>query len=87
RETHPEWAEELRADAILMRRGIETQVVQYPDGARGYRYANGRYFIPVGWWAEPVRSLASTAWVVLLDKQFNPCVIGGGGDSGELLTA
>lgn len=40
-------------------------------------YANKRYEIPFGWWANPLPSLASTAWSVMTDRDFDPFILGG----------
>ena len=42
-----------------------------------YRYSNRRYEIPFGWWANPLPSLASTAWAIMNDRDFNPFELGG----------
>jgi len=41
------------------------------------KYSNKRYYIPFGWWANPVLSAASTGWAVMMDKDFNPFYLGG----------
>jgi len=41
------------------------------------KYSNKRYFIPFGWFANPVPSTASTAWAVFADTNFNPFYLGG----------
>jgi len=41
------------------------------------KYANKRYFIPFGWFANPLASTASTAWAVFADSNFNPFYLGG----------
>ena len=33
---------------------IENELVQTVDGIQGVLYANQRYYIPFGWWANPV---------------------------------
>lgn len=43
-----------------------------------YIYANKRYFIPFGWFANPLPSTTSVAWPVMLYYQFNPFTWGGG---------
>jgi len=43
-----------------------------------YLYANRRYEIPFGWWANPLPSMASTAWAIMTDHDFNPFILGGG---------
>lgn len=35
-------------------------------------YAGTRYYIPFGWFANPLPSLASTSWAVFLANNFNP---------------
>jgi hypothetical protein len=75
--THPYWSRELRKDAITMRIGIEALKVRLEDGSIAYLYSNRRFFIPFGWWANPVPSLMSSAWVLMIDKDYNPFVLGG----------
>lgn len=40
-------------------------------------YAGSRYFIPFGWWANPLPALASTGWAVFVANGFNPFNING----------
>eukprot|EP01123_Difflugia_compressa_P000736 TRINITY_DN10854_c0_g1_i1.p1 TRINITY_DN10854_c0_g1~~TRINITY_DN10854_c0_g1_i1.p1 ORF type:complete len:531 (-),score=76.73 TRINITY_DN10854_c0_g1_i1:21-1613(-) len=40
-------------------------------------YANKRYWIPFGWWSNPLLSTASTSWAVFIDSNFNPLYFGG----------
>jgi hypothetical protein len=40
-------------------------------------YADRRYYIPFGWFANPLPSLASTGWAVMLLNSFNPFHIKG----------
>jgi len=40
-------------------------------------YANKRYYIPFGWWANSVPAMASTAWADMLQHNFNPLYLGG----------
>merc|ERR1711988_88149 len=49
--------------------------------SKAVKYANKRYWIPFGWWANPNPSLASTSWAMLVDKQYNPFFLGGGYNS------
>jgi hypothetical protein len=44
---------------------------------QGVRYANKRYWIPFGWWANPLLSAASTGWATLVDSKYNPFYLGG----------
>ena len=50
--------------------------LQFPDGS--YVYANKRFFIPWGWFSNPVSALCSTAWSVFQDLNFDPFHYGGG---------
>jgi len=43
----------------------------------GVKYVNKRYYIPFGWFANPVAALASTSWAVFADSNFNPFYLGG----------
>eukprot|EP01129_Flabellula_baltica_P007565 TRINITY_DN2964_c0_g1_i1.p1 TRINITY_DN2964_c0_g1~~TRINITY_DN2964_c0_g1_i1.p1 ORF type:complete len:529 (+),score=83.81 TRINITY_DN2964_c0_g1_i1:3-1589(+) len=45
--------------------------------AEGIKYANKRYWIPFGWWSNPIPSLASTGWATIIDNNFNPLYLGG----------
>ncbi|MDP2920865.1 MAG: hypothetical protein Q8O12_00655, partial [Candidatus Omnitrophota bacterium] len=74
---HPEWVSELNNDAITMREGIETLKREVAPGQTAYLYANKRYLIPFGWWANAVLSTASTMWTYFIDKGFDPFVLGG----------
>ena len=42
-----------------------------------YLYASRRHFIPFGWFANPLPSTSSTAWVVMIANHFDPFGIGG----------
>ena len=43
----------------------------------GVLYANRRFFIPWGWYANAVSSLCSTSWSIMEEKDFNPFILGG----------
>jgi len=70
------------AEGEHMRKQIEFKLTedQTIDGVetRAVKYCNKRYWIPFGWWANPLDSIASTAWATLLDANFNPLHLGGG---------
>lgn len=53
-----------------------TKITNVTSGV-AYVYANKRYEIPFGWWANRLPSLASTAWSVMDDAWFDPFVLGG----------
>jgi hypothetical protein len=76
--SHPEWAREAQVDLVSMRHGIEKYKTTMENGSVAYWYANKRFFIPFGWWANPIPSVASSAWVVMIDTGFNPFILGGG---------
>jgi len=72
----------LLAEAEYMRQAIETDLVKQGTLKGGQStsavlYANKRYFIPFGWYANPLWSTASTSWTVTTDMQFNPFYLGG----------
>ncbi|MGH7197594.1 MAG: hypothetical protein ACREH5_02485 [Candidatus Omnitrophota bacterium] len=88
-EKYSQWAQELLKDADTMRQGIEELKVKMPDGSVAYKYANKRYYITFGWWANPLPSLTS-GWAVMLDREdprqyYNPFVLGGGVTRGARL--
>jgi len=45
------------------------------DGS--YLYANKRFFIPWGWYANPVGATSSTGWAVFNDMNYDPFALGG----------
>jgi len=69
-------------EATHMRQSIENELLGNAalNGVpvTGVKYANRRYFIPFGWWSNPLLSTASTAWTVMADNDFNPFFLGGG---------
>jgi hypothetical protein len=46
-------------------------------GTKPYLYASRRYHIPFGWYANPLPSTASTAWVIMIANRYDPFGIGG----------
>jgi len=84
------WADSLMADSQSMIKYMQMQVqictddpvwcpgggLVLPDGS--YLYANKRFFIPWGWYANPVGATSSTAWAVCDDFKYNPFMLGGG---------
>jgi hypothetical protein len=50
--------------------------LQQPDGS--FLYANARFFIPWGWYSNPIGATCSTAWGIMSQRNFNPFKIGGG---------
>lgn len=72
---------DLVKDEKTMRQSIERlkEKVIF-DGVEtiAYDYADRRYNIPFGWYANKVPSATSTAWVIMNDRNFNPFILGGG---------
>jgi len=85
------WADDLLNDAQSMISFMTQEVVPDTDGvwASGglvqkdgsYLYANKRFFIPWGWYANPIGATSSTGWAVLNDFFFNPFMLGGGSNT------
>jgi hypothetical protein len=77
----------LREDAANMRRLVnsprktvgldEVGGLNNADVDGGILYANRRFFIPWGWYANAVSSLCATSWSVMEGLDFNPFVLGG----------
>jgi hypothetical protein len=49
-----------------------------PLAAQPYLYASSRYRIPFGWYANPLPSTCSTAWILLVADKYDPFLYGGG---------
>jgi hypothetical protein len=49
-----------------------------PSGVDPYLYATKRYRIPFGWYANPLPSTSSTAWIILIADSYDPFGYGGG---------
>lgn len=54
------------------------QLMKIPSNKLSFLYASKRYFIPFGWFANPLPSTTSTAWIIMLNYNFNPFTLGGG---------
>jgi len=72
----------LQAEADYIRQRVEMELVTnglLKDGTytSGTLYANKRYFIPFGWYANPVWNTAAIGWTVAYDSKFNPFYLGG----------
>jgi len=82
------YANDLLQDAESMHTSLWTPAVRdenshwisgglvQPDGS--FLYANARFFIPWGWYSNPIGSTCSTSWGVMSQRGFNPFKIGGG---------
>ncbi len=72
-------AKNLVAEARSMRSGVDEHLrVELEGGVIAYLYANKRYYIPFGWWANKIPSLASTTWSIAVDSGFDFSKLGGG---------
>ncbi|WP_306549492.1 hypothetical protein [Desulfobulbus sp.] len=49
-----------------------------PLSTKPYLYASKRYFIPFGWYANPLPSTCATAWMIMIKNNYNPFLPGGG---------
>jgi len=72
----------LLDEAAYMRAALEKELIttgtlKGGQTTAGVVYANKRYFIPFGWYANPLWSTASTSWTVTTDLRFNPFYLGG----------
>jgi len=85
------WADSLMADSKSMVKFMAEQAVPGVDGVwaggglvqndGSYLYANKRFFIPWGWYANPIAATSSTGWAVFYDWMYNPFMLGGGSNS------
>lgn len=78
---HKAWTTELLEDMHLMRTALKMKFSEggmINDDDNGYMYANVRFFIPWGWYANPFSSLCSTSWAIFDEFDFNPFRLGGG---------
>lgn len=75
--------ESLRFDNYLQAR-FPGKPVNYANliqqGFAPYLYASKRYLIPFGWYANPLPSTCSTAWVIMLAYAYDPFGYGGQGN-------
>ncbi|MFH1753561.1 MAG: glycogen/starch synthase, partial [Candidatus Omnitrophota bacterium] len=79
KDSHEDWSIEAENDSINMRRGIEEDLkIELDDGSIAYKYANKRYPIPFGWWANPIPSLCACSWAIMVDNDVVPFILGGG---------
>jgi len=82
------WAQYLMKDCMSMVKLMTAQVKPDKDGIwssgglvqndGSYLYANKRFFIPWGWYANPIGATSSTGWAVFWDFKYNPFELGGG---------
>jgi len=83
------WADSLMADSVSMVRYMTQPSKTSDDGVwipggglvqvdGSYLYANKRFFIPWGWYANPLGATSSTGWAIFYDWKYNPFQLGGG---------
>jgi len=79
--TSPNLAALWDAEAQIMRNVVANEITStFTFNGNQYtavNYANKRYWIPFGWFANPLPSLTSTSWAVMTAKRFNPFYLGG----------
>jgi len=81
------WSQSLLADSKMMVDAMAKAVKPAKDGVwsggglvqndGSYLYANKRFFIPWGWYANPIGATSSTGWAVFNDFNYDPFAIGG----------
>jgi len=84
----PAWGQDMLNDAKSMIDEMSKDAKVDVDGVwngsglvqvdGSYLYANERFFIPWGWYANPVGATSSTGWAVFNDYDYNPFELGGG---------
>ncbi|MBF0618745.1 MAG: hypothetical protein HQL19_01105 [Candidatus Omnitrophica bacterium] len=86
---HPDWSTGLKSDVSDMRAGMELLRRDLPGGKSAYAYSSKRGWIPFGWNSHDPRvmSLASTGWMLFVDRDYNPFVINGSREDGVFTTA
>lgn len=72
--SHPDWSKEVDHDGVSMRLGVDSYYYNVRTDEAAYAYSSVRRWIPFGWFSHktPILSLASTAWIVLIDQGVNP---------------
>jgi len=68
----PSLSADLLKDAGNMRDGMESLKEAIDGSSVAYKYSDVRYYIPFGWFANPIPALTSTAWIVFVDANYNP---------------
>ena len=52
-------------------------LIPIPSDKLGFIYAQKRYLIPFGWWANPLPSTTSSSWPIMLYYNYDPFKLGG----------
>ncbi|MDA7742134.1 hypothetical protein N8865_00795 [Francisellaceae bacterium] len=62
------------SEADCVKDGVPTEgeLAVLPDDQLGMLYASRRYTIPFGWFANPLPSMASTTWMLMVQYGYNP---------------
>ncbi|MBF0595261.1 MAG: hypothetical protein HQL22_09885 [Candidatus Omnitrophica bacterium] len=85
---HSDRTKELLQDADEMRMGMNEFRREMPGGVSAYAYSSKRDWIPFGWNSHDPRvmSLASTGWMIFVDRGYNPFYIDGNMGDGAFST-
>jgi len=69
----------LLNEADIIRQAVDDSLTFYDVSINSdiVNYATRRYWIPWGWYANPLPSMASVAWSVFTDSNYNPFILGG----------
>lgn len=54
-----------------------SSLIPMPEDKLAFLYASSRFFIPFGWFSNPIPSTTSTAWSIMLYYNFNPFSVTG----------
>jgi hypothetical protein len=84
---NPAWSASLEADSISMVKLMNMTAKTGQDGVwnggglvqvdGSFLYANRRFFIPWGWYANPLGATSSTGWAVFNEWNYDPFTLGG----------
>eukprot|EP00756_Hemistasia_phaeocysticola_P062560 Hpha_TRINITY_DN6004_c0_g1::TRINITY_DN6004_c0_g1_i1::g.63358::m.63358 len=65
------------SDAAVMQAAVQSELTMHSLNGLSILYANRRYYIPFGWYSNPIPSLCSTAWLLALQNDHNPFMLTG----------
>jgi len=63
---------------LLKDEAIDPKIVElykragFDSNSDAVLYANARFYIPFGWYANPIPNTAATAWTICLEQNYNP---------------
>lgn len=75
--------DELVNEADFMRMYVDEELLSMErvrtsyDQHAGILYGSARYYVPFGWWSNPIQATSSTGWAVFVDSSWNPLMITG----------